>query len=72
MKIDSVVARILLNDDPHKIQIVVRKTVLGDDGRVAAVYGLSSRNGEWIKKPEGRRYPDECLLPVSIVGEDVL
>lgn len=69
-KIDSVVARVLLADDSHKIQIVVRKTMVDEMGRVCAVYGLS-RSGEWVLRLEGKRFPDECLLPVFIVGEDV-
>ena len=41
---------------------IVRKLVIGDDGRVNGVYGLT-REGKWIEKAEGTRYAPECMIP---------
>lgn len=46
------------------IAVIVRKIVRDDDGNLS-IYGLS-QDGEWLAKPEGLAYPDECILPTSV------
>jgi hypothetical protein len=59
--VHSVTAKVLLDDNSKVARVVVRKVVLDDRQQVEAVYGLS-QSGEWVKKPEGCCYPDECFL----------
>lgn len=54
---------IKLKLDPENPLAQVRKTVIGDDGKVDRRYGLS-RDGEWIEVPEAAMYPEECYLPI--------
>ena len=46
---------------------VVRKTIFRDDERVAAKYGLSV-DCEWVLVPEATVYPNECILPITVLG----
>lgn len=46
-------------------EVIVRKTLFGEDGKVDKKYGLSE-TGDWIEVPEYEMYPEECLLPVKV------
>lgn len=57
--------------EPIKVQLVIRKIETDDNDRFIAKYGLSKTN-EWIKIPEGERYPDECLFDTEVSYEPFL
>jgi len=59
----EIVARV--HFDPTGLQIVVRKAVFKNDGKIDKKYGLSKK-GDWIEVPEATMYPDECYLPIAL------
>jgi len=64
-KCQDVVARVLMDmEDPTKLLVVVRKTILKEDGNVDKKFGLTDR-GDWVEVPEARVYPPECFLPIA-------
>jgi len=61
----EVVARVVMEiEDPTKLLVVVRKTIIKDNETVDKKFGLSL-NGDWVEVPEATVYPPECFLPVS-------
>lgn len=63
---ELVEARVKIDpDDLLKTQVIVRKVVRDDEGKCVAIYGLS-KDGQWLRKPEGKAYPEECRLPVYV------
>jgi len=61
--------------DPENIEeplVIVRKTLIREDGIVEKKYGLS-KYGIWIEVPKATMYPEECYLPVAIyrIGKEV-
>lgn len=55
-------------DDLLKTQVIVRKVVRDDGGMCVGIYGLS-RDGQWVRKAEGKAYPEECYLPVYVYDD---
>ncbi len=55
---------------PIKVQIIIRKMEVDNDGIFRAKYGLS-KTGEWVKVDEGMRYPDECLFEAEAAYEPI-
>lgn len=62
---NEVVAKVLMDiEDPTKLLVVVRRTILKEDGTVDKKFGLSA-GGSWVEVPEATVYPPECFLPIT-------
>lgn len=60
----EIVGKIRLNGG-DKPDLIVRKLITDDDGRVVAKYGLT-REGEWLLIAENESYPSECYLDAYV------
>lgn len=59
----EITAKVRFN--PDNPQVLVRKALFKEDGKVDTKYFLS-KEGDWIEVPEATPCPEECYLPVAL------
>jgi len=65
---EEIVAKVLFKGKDD-VEVIVRKAVFGEVGRLYKKYGLSA-TGEWLEIEERCQYPPECLLPVILTRSE--
>jgi hypothetical protein len=60
--------QIMVKLTSDRTEAIVRRVTLNDDGTFQKKEGLT-KAGDWLIVAEGERYPDECILPVSVTPD---